>query len=404
MIIFYLLLVLFTLIALAFVLTPLLHASKKKSLQPTQLSVTLYREQLQNLDEQLKKNEILLEDYQLSREELEQSLLDETSANEIYVAEKKSPNYLTAIVLLIILPAAAILLYLHWGNSQSFFKWRIANQQAAQIKADMAAYGSTQNIIHALQEKLQENPDSAKGWYLLGRLYMSQQQPQQAVQAFAKANHLQPDDIQIMQNYAASLFFANHEKLDTQSRQLLQKVMALQTDNLDAMNLYALGAYRDSDYQTAIQYWEKLLSLVPQQSDASKELLAMIAQAQQQLAAKSSPIKIQVQVSLAKALQNKVNPNDIVFIYAKALNGPPMPLAVVRQQVRDLPTTIVLTPADAMISTASLANYSQIRILARISKSGQVMPQTGDLQGESQIVNVHSKKPVVIVIKDMINM
>lgn len=399
MTLFWLLIFSLTILALGFILIPLLRISRRNQINPTKLQISLYREQLQNLKIQFKKNEISAGDFKQSKQELEGSLLDH--ANEMSSPLQIRSSYTTALLFIFLFPAIALLFYLHWGNSAALSQWLYVKQHKAQINAEITKLGSTQNIIKAMQARLQQEPSSIKGWYLLGKLYFSQRQFSNAASAFAKAYVLQPNNPEIMQYYAESLFFNNQAQLNTQIKGLLNKVLVLQPMNPDAINLYAIGSYRAGDYQNAVTYWEKLLPLFPLDSTDGKTLLMMIAQAQKHLSAVALPIKISIKVILAEKLIAAVNPDETLFIYAKAVSGPVMPLAVIRKQVKDLPLVTLLTPADAMVSAVTLANFQQVKVFARISKSGQVMPQAGDLQGESGIIDVRQKRPVVVVINQI---
>jgi cytochrome c-type biogenesis protein CcmH len=281
MVLFWLLIASMVVIAMAFVITPLFYALKGNERKQNQCQVTLYREQIEKLKRQLQRGELSQAEYQQQSDALDQALLDAipASAHKLH----KKTNYLIALGLLILLPVVALALYWKIGSSQQLAQWLQSKQQAAVVQAEITQFGSTENIIVALREKLRQNPNSARGWYLLGKLYLSQQQFSPAAAAFTKANQLHPNDPETMQSYAESLFFANQQKLTPQSRALLDQVIALQPQNVDALNLVAMGAYRQGDYQTAINYWEKLLPFFPPQSEDGKALLDVIAKAQQKL-------------------------------------------------------------------------------------------------------------------------
>lgn len=383
-----------TLFALTFILIPLLHVKKTPLVSRKQLHVSLYKDRLQSLDEQFKNSAITLEDYSQSKQELDISLLDDIPEQETEIINHDSSRGLAAI-LVVILPIAAIFLYWHWGSSQQVTRWLQAKRQAAVVQTEIHQLGSVANIIAALQLRLQQTPNSATGWYLLGKLYFSQQQYQNAVDALAKANQIKPNDPKILLQYAESLFFMNNRTVNPPTKFILQQLLQVSPGNVNAINLLALGAYRSGDYQTAIQNWQQLLPQFPQNSADAKNLLAMIAMAQQKLGHHQAIINLSVSVNLAKNLEQKVAPDETVFIYAKAVSGPPMPLAVVRKQVKDLPITVTLNQNAAMLPSMSLANFKTVKIIARISKSGQAIPQSGDLEGESGVVDTQQHKGII---------
>ncbi|MDF2868277.1 MAG: cytochrome biosis protein CcmI [Gammaproteobacteria bacterium] len=304
------------------------------------------------------------------------------------------------ILLLIALPGLAIGLYLHWGSGKQWSLYYQQQKNSQVIDSTLQQFGSPQQVIEKLEAQLQTRPD-AKGWYLLGRLYMSQSLFPQAVAAFANANELKPNDPQTILQYAEAQFLAQHS-LSIQAKALIEKVLAQQPDNTEAANILAIAAYQQGDYQQAIDRWEQLLTRFPAQSEDGKKLLEAIARAQAglkempQLAAK---IQIPVRVKLAKELLKQLNPDDTVFIYAQAATGPKMPLAIIRKQVKDLPLTVTLDETMAMIPGMTLDKFNPIHLVARVSKSGQAQPQPGDWLGTSPTIdtaNIPANLQIVI--------
>jgi cytochrome c-type biogenesis protein CcmH len=164
-------------------------------------------------------------------------------------------------------------------------------------------------------------------------------------------------------------------------------------------------AYQAHDYATAIRYWEQLLQQISANSADGKMLLTLLADAQQKQQQHSTTkgIKLVVHVALANNIRATVGANDSVFIYAKAESGPPMPLAVVRKQVKDLPCTVTLDQSQAMMANFSLQNTEKVRIFARISKSGQPLPQSGDWQGMSAVIDTqHPPAQINILIRQRV--
>ncbi len=181
-----------------------------------------------------------------------------------------------ATLLFFIVPSTALLLYFKWGDSAQVAQLLIAQQSALQEQQMRAQLGSPQQVILQLKQHLQINPDSAEGWYLLGRLYESQQQLNDASLAFAKALQLAPHNIDILLNYAETLALQNNEQITEQAANLLREVLILQPDNNDALNLIAIYAYQHKDYQTAIKNWEIILPrLTPNSADQQNVLQAI---------------------------------------------------------------------------------------------------------------------------------
>ncbi|MGB6976955.1 MAG: c-type cytochrome biogenesis protein CcmI [Gammaproteobacteria bacterium] len=386
MIDFWIIIFAMTLVALAFVIVPLLRVVRSNNPTTTQSHLVLYQERLQTLQQQVLQGEITQFTFEQSCLELQKILLQDVPQHDSIMPDNRSSRIM-ALILLITFPLIAGLWYWQSGDSRGVAQWRIVQQQAALVKAEIAQLGSPEQIAAALRTHLQQDPQSAKGWYLLGSLYIALQHYPQAVAALERANQLQPNDPAILVKYAEALFFS-HNTLNTQAQSLLNRALQITPPNVNALNLLATGAYQAGNYATAIHYWEQLLQQFPADSSDGKALLAMIAEAQKNLQQHPAlnPVKLSVHVMLAANIRALVSPTDSVFIYAKAELGPPMPLAVVRKQVKDLPCTVILDQSQAMTSSLSLQDAKTIRIVARISKSGQALPQTGDWQGISNVI------------------
>jgi cytochrome c-type biogenesis protein CcmH len=189
--------------------------------------------------------------------------------------------------------------------------------------------------------------------------------------------------------------------------------LALEPDNMTALWLGGMAKAQQGDTVTAKKLWKKLDALLPPGSDAQQEiqgLLAKIESESPQAAAQPEAtqqanvpgLAIDVHVSLAPELQKSTSPGDTVFIYAQALSGPKMPLAIVRKQVSDLPLTVSLNDTMAMMPNMKLSNFANVKLLARVSKSGNAISQPGDLIGVIEQVALADKKNHTIVINGQV--
>ncbi|VEG89895.1 tetratricopeptide repeat protein [Legionella spiritensis] len=199
----------------------------------------------------------------------------------IYLALRRSGKL--PFVLIPLISALAVLGYLQWG---AWFSWREftrAEARQQQVKALLSSIKSPDELIQKLRRHLDDNPDSARGWYLLGRLYASRNEWQQAHDAYKKALQLKPDDELTTINYVQTLWQMNHRRLDEEGRTLIERVLRKNPDQPDALTFLAMNAYLGGHFQEAIDYWQKLLSMVPEQSEVALGLRKAIAKAQQQL-------------------------------------------------------------------------------------------------------------------------
>lgn len=328
---------------------------------------------------------------------------------EVTNQPERKPSYLTAIILGLLLPLVSILLYLNWGNSKVVSEWRLSQKNANQVKQEIAKLGSREKIIETLQQKVQQLPfdeSSAKGWYLLGKLYFNERKLSEAMSAFQKAVILKPNQPDYLLDFVSVKFYVYH-KLTKEDKQLIAKILTLTPQNVNAINLLALDAYQQHDFTSAIRYWEGLLKYFPPGSDDSKNLLDMIRQAQNQIPVNktlAASRKVSVKIDVTPMLKKQIGTNDVLFVYALEAGGSKIPLAVVRQKISSWPALIMLDGNQNMLPGRSLDNAEKIIIRARISKTGNAISSKGDLIGESEVVNLENNhKLVVITISDAVD-
>jgi cytochrome c-type biogenesis protein CcmH len=403
MLIFWIVIAVMVLVALAFVVPPLLWPRPLFAPDAVSLSVALYKERLQRLEQQKQAGEIAPDEYSSLRLELEKSLLGEipeVKANPVL----QKPGTGLAVALLIIVPLVAVVFYWYSGSWRQLADYKATAEKTRVLNAEIAKLGSLDNIIAQLKQRVQEHPDG-HGWFLLGRLYMKDGHFPEAIAAFARADQLTPATPEILVAYAEALYFANGRSLNPQAMALLTTTLKLQPDQPEAVNMLAVDAYQRGNYSQAAGLWERLLPQYPPDSDEGKVLLRMIGEAQQHTGKPSVAAKIllPVSVQLAASLKNKVQGDETLFIYAQALAGPPMPLAVVRRLARDLPLEITLNEQMGMMPGMSLTDFKQVRIIARISKSGQPLAASGDLEGSSGVVEVRQHPEKIVVVINRVN-
>lgn len=259
--------------------------------------------------------------------------------------------------------------------------------------------------IEKLAERLKEKPDDLEGWVLLGRSLQSTGQGEKAVQAYEFAQKLAPDNLDIKAMYAEALADANQGSAVGKPAEIIQEILAKDPNHRGGLWMAGVAAVQQKDTAKAVGYWEKLKAQFPADSDEAKQLSKYIAQAQgkpvpqdepKTAAAATAPKepapaaqaskRLRVKVTLADAVKAQAAPEDSLFIFARAAEGPPMPLAVVRKKASDLPIEVTLDDTMSMMPGMSIASFDRLIIGARISKTGRPTPTPGDLQGLSQPV------------------
>jgi cytochrome c-type biogenesis protein CcmH len=255
-----------------------------------------------------------------------------------------------------------------------------------------------ESMVQGLAERLKGRPDDAEGWVMLGRSYAALDRHPEAVPAFQRALALRPRDAGLMADYADALAMASGGKLAGEPSRVIDQALAIEPANPKLLALAGTAAFSRNDFAGALRHWEKLAQLAPDSEymaqlqsgiDAARQRLAGPAAAAQTPALKASPAAaaaasaVSGEVHLSPALAAKAAPEDTVFIFARAAEGPRMPLAILRKQVKDLPVHFTLDDSLAMSPAAKLSSAARVVVGARISKSGDAMPRAGDLQGLS---------------------
>lgn len=264
--------------------------------------------------------------------------------------------------------------------------------------------------VDKLAAKLEAQPDNAEGWAMLARSYSRLGRFADAVPAFAKAVALNGNDANLLADYADALAVKNDRSIEGEPLKLVERALKLEPDNAKALALAGTAAFDRKDYAGAVRYWEKLALVAPPDNQFMAQLQGSIAEARelgglgpaaaapaQALAPKAAPAAATVAaaggngavrgtVRLAPAIAKLAAPTDTVFIFARAAEGPRMPLAILRKQVKDLPVEFALDDSQAMSPASRLSLFPKIVVSARVSKSGQAQPSPGDLTGQSAAV------------------
>lgn len=268
--------------------------------------------------------------------------------------------------------------------------------------------------LDQLRAHLASQPNDVQGWLLLAQAEMEMQQPEEARKAFEQALKLGPDNTSAMVGWAQadSTASADHH-ISGHARELLERAVKLEPNNQRGLWLLGISDFQQGRFAEAASTWRTLQPLLEPGSTVAQAVTQQITLADARAGsapaaasstgATSSPNAnqhsgLQVKVTLAPALKTKLTAGDTLFVYAKAENGPPMPLAVARLDASQLPATITLTDAMSMLPSMKLSSVPRVVVGARISHSGNAIAQAGDLEGDGGTVDVDSKAPVNVVI------
>ena len=393
-------------IALGWVLVPLLRRQRRSGIAREASNVELLREQLAELDADLAAGAVTKEAYGQARRELEQRVLEESRGTDAAAAPPPLAVAWTAAILGAGIPIVAIVLYVALGSPDAFAP---AGTRAAKSAGEHDVSPQQIEAMAAkLAAKLEQEPGNVEGWVMLGRTYYALNRHADAARAFEKALALTPDDAALLADYADAMAVVNDRNLEGEPSRLIARALELEPDNLKALSLAGTAAFMRKDYALALRHWEKMQQVAPD-SEFAKQIQGGIDEARRLAAASpSAPAaaaavagnsgtpapaaktaaaagaeSIRGVVKLSAALAGKAAPQDTLFVYARPAQGPRMPLAIVRKQVKDLPLQFTLDDTMAMSPAARLSSAQQVVVSARISKSGNATPQAGDLLGQS---------------------
>lgn len=383
------------LVALAFVLPPLL---RKDAAAPTdaghdQLNLAVLRDQLRELDADLAAGTIDRDAYDSARHDLEQRVLDEVQPQQAAQAQAVAQRPWAALAVGVIVPVLAGAMYFAVGEPGGFDP-----QQAAAAQED-DSHALTQEqiegMVAGLAQRMENDPGNVDGWHMLARSYNAMGRYEQASAAYARLVQLVPHDAALLADYADTLAMAGNRSLQGEPEKVVERALKVDERNVKALALYGTAAFERGDYQTAITRWQRIVALVPPESDVARSVAASIDEARGKLGkgaavaqaapqkADAAPIALQGVVDLDPALRAQVSPEDTVFIFARAAQGPRFPLAVVRKQVKDLPARFTLDDSMSMTPEAKLSGVASVVVGARVSRSGNAIPAAGDLEGET---------------------
>ncbi len=337
------------------------------------LNAAIYRDELAELEGDRKSGQLNDADYEQARAELQRRLLEDAAESDAPVAA--APHAMrTLIGLIVALPLAAAGFYMWLGSPDAL------NQTAQQAVTS----ADIDRMVATLAAKLEKEPDNLQGWAMLARSYKVMRRPDEAIRAFEKAGSLVEQDPQLLADYADLLASNAGGNLDGRPEELVNMALKLDPNHMQSLWLAGTAAFNRNDYGKAAEIWERALAQLPPASDDAKVLAGVIAEARQKGGIKKAPAAAGAAVSghveLAANLKTQAAPGDTVFILARGDDGP-MPLAVLRVRVADLPMDFRLDDSNAVMPTRTISSAKSVRVEARVAKGGDAQSKPGDLSG-----------------------
>jgi cytochrome c-type biogenesis protein CcmH len=387
-------------VVLVLLLRPFIWSRPASRMSQRQMNAAVYRDQLAKLDQDLAEGALSTEDHARSRDELQRRALEDLREDDA-TPTLRAPRR-TMIAVGIAVPLVAVVLYAVLGNVDALTGRGEAGEQKV-TQADI------ERMVSALASKLEQNPTDYKGWVMLARSYKVMGRTADAEKAFEHAAPLVDTDPQLLADYADVVVTNNNGNFAGKPQQLIDKALKLDPNAPMALWLGGTAAFSKGDKDEAIRLWERLAKQIPPDSEDGRNLQAALAEvrgkspsAARAPAAQAAPAATPVvaaadggasvtgTVELDAALKGKASAKDTIMVIARA-PGMRMPLAVLRVPASQFPLKFTLDDSLSMSPQAKLSGASEVEVEARVSKSGQALPEPGDLFSPVQTVKVGAK-------------
>lgn len=406
-------------LVLALLLRPLLaRRGAAGQVSRKEANIAVYRDQLRELEAELAAGKIAPADHQRAKEELQARLLEDVDAAAAAERAPRAAGRGAAIAVGVAVPACAIALYFFVGSPDAVDP-RVTPDKVSELRIE--------DMVQRLEAKMRDNPDDVNGWKMLGRSYAVLGRFSEAVDAYAKAAQRAPRDAQLLADFADALAMAHGQNLQGEPERLVMRALEIDPQNLKALALAGTAAFHRNDFKRAADYWERMLPFVEPDSEDARTIKDNVAEARSRAgiptaradapaarpggpSARASPSAradapshpgVRGTVRVSEKLRGKLAPGDTVFVYARAAEGPPMPLAVLRRTAGDLPIAFALDDSMAMRPELTVSAFPRVVITARVSRSGNARPEAGDLQGASKPV-ANDAKGIVVEINEVV--
>jgi cytochrome c-type biogenesis protein CcmH len=374
-------------IALLFLLWPFRrHSSAKADLSRQQLNSAIYRDQFAELERDRTEGILSQADYDQARAELQRRLLEDSQVGSEAQAATATPSRVIPVVLGLVLPLGAILLYLVLGNPAALNPAAASSPHGQQLSQQ-----DIEGMVAGFAAKLEKEPENYQGWAMLARSYKSMGRFPDAIRAYERTGPMLETSADLLVDYADTMAAANG--FDKKVMATIERALKLDAQQPQALWLRGTAAFEAKQYARAIADWETLLKLFPADSEEANVIGGNIAEARQLGGLKSTPPAaanaiVKGRVELASALAGKLPADAVLMVVARPNDGSRMPVAVVRASAADLPFMFTLDDSLAMSPDRKLSQFTELQVEARVSKSGQAVPQPGDLYGPAVTVKL----------------
>ena len=394
-----------TLIALAIALLApaLLRRPPEPSHSRSSINIGIARERERELRRELQEDVLSEADYDQARAELEINLLGDLDQDQDPASALiRTPAPVTATLLAVLIPLAALGLYLFLGHPSALDP--SPGLMAQQLTSAQPSAPDVDAMLSKLRERLLERPDDVRGWTLLANALMSTGRYPEAVTAYERLVQLEPRSPEFLVRLADALAMSNNGSLAGQATQLITEALALDPEQIQGLWLAGIAAEERGEPIQALDFWRRLEPLVVDQPELLSEVRVMIGRASTELqknqAQMAEPLRIAV--SITPDLLGSVTSEDTLFLYARVPDGPPMPVAARKLPALPLPRQIILDDRATVMTGGSLLDHRQLVVGAHISRSGNAMKSSGDLLGMTNPFDPAQTQELAVVVNKRI--
>jgi len=411
MAVFWILVTLMTAAALAFVLVPLLRSRPAVAPSATDANLEVLRAQRREIDADVASGVLPSQERDAALAELVQRADQDLAGREAPAVRGGKP-WPVAIAAGVLVPLVAFGTYLAVGTPRAADPAVIAAMKMPTSDAQIVA------MVESLAAKMKDRPDDPQGWALLARSMAAIGRFKESADAYERLSKLVADDPQVYADWADSLGMAQGRTLSGKPYELAKQALKLDPQHRKALALAGTAAMDARDYRAASDYWSRLAAQIPPDSPDHAQVQSVLAEIAERAAATGSPLpakpkalasapatapsgakSVTGSVSLAPGLASKLTGGETLFIFARSEGGPRVPLAVIRATAQQLPMQFALDDTQAMSPNMKLSGAEQVRIEARVSKSGNAAPQPGDLVGTSAVIRPGARDVKILVDK-----
>ena len=420
---FWAILIAMLLVAIVVLVLPLLKVRDESILAYKESNLKINDEKISELDLDLAEGRIDQTFYKSARQELDRELLidipeenQQTAAEHYTNVAKRHPAW--ALLITVFVPMLALLVYLELGMHAASEDTFLAEQKVEQRRE--SGQQSVEEMAQKLEKHIEKNGGSVEEWVMLARSHKYMKKYGLAAKAFAVALEKDENDAQLMLERAEMLALDNNRAFNAEARNLVLAAYKLEPDNANVLWFVGVAEFQNENHQQAINHLTKLLPLARGDENVVKSIISIVSKSREKLIAEgkempelvdllgvkalapeksvvvredtagansvSTPVtQLQVAVDVAESVKQKFNANDAVFIYAKAKQGPRMPLAAQRVTLADLPVTITLDDSMTMVDGMSISAFDQLVVSARVTKSGSAIAKSGDYIGQAEL-------------------